>query len=82
MCIKALRLDKTEELHLKILNTMLGDEKKSVRVEFAELAKRLGVSKEVIRYNVKKLKELGCITVKGNEYEPTEQVVFLKAKNG
>lgn len=82
MCIKAIRLDKTDELHYKILSAMYGEEKKSVRVKFAELAKGLGVSEEVIRYNVKKLMKLGYIHMTDDGYEPTDKVVFLKTKNG
>ncbi len=78
MCVKAIRLDKTDELHYKILSAMFDEEKKSARVKFAELAKRLGVSEEVIRYNVKKLLKLGYIRAKEDRYEPTEKVIFIR----
>ena len=78
MFVKAIRLDKAEELHYKILSEMFGEEKKSARVKFAALAKKLGVSEEVIRYNVKKLLKLGYIRTKEDQYEPTEKVIFIR----
>ena len=88
MYVKAIRLDKTEELHLSILSLMFPDERCSTRVNFVELAKQLNasgikVSEEVVRYNVtKKLKKLGYIRECGDGYEPTEKVLFLKKKSG
>ncbi len=81
MCVKAVKLDSSEELHLKILNAMFPDEKRAARVNFAELGKQLGVSEEVVRYNVvKKLVPLGYIRLRNNAYEPTDKIVFLKKK--
>ena len=37
-----------------------------------------GVSEEVIRYNVRKLKKLGYIREQDGKYEPTERIVRLK----
>ena len=78
MYVKAIRLDKTDELHYKILSAMFDEEKRSARVKFAELAKKLGVSEEVIRYNVKKLLKLGYIRTTDDKYEPTEKVIFIR----
>lgn len=82
MCVKAIRLDKAEELHYKILSAMFGDERRAVRVKFGDLANELGVSEEVIRYNVKKLVKLGYLRITDDGYAPTEKVLFLKKKAG
>ena len=82
MCVKAIRLDKTDELHLKILSSMFGEDRGGARVKFADLSKEFEESEETIRYNVKKLKRLGYIREKDDKYEPTEKVLFLKVKNG
>ena len=82
MQVMAIRLDMTDELHLRVLDAIFGAEQKSVRVKPADLAKELDESEEVIRYNIKKLKRLGYIRIQDNKYEPTEKVVFLKKKVG
>lgn len=85
MRVKVLLLDKAEEFHHKVLDAMFGEDRNSGRVKFAELAKRLGVSEEVIRYNVKKLVKLGYISEKGEKddgYELTKKVIFANLKNG
>lgn len=80
MCVKAIRLDMTEELHYKVFSAMFGDERRAVRVKFPIIAKTLGISEEVVRYNVKKLLRLGYIRIRDEGYEPTEKVLFLKKK--
>lgn len=79
MIVKAIRLDKSDELHLKILSAMFGEDRKAVRVEFGDLSEKIKESEETIRYNVKKLKRLGYIQEKDNKYEPTNKVLFLRA---
>ncbi len=81
MCVKAIRLDKAEELHHKVLFAMFDEDKRRARVNFAEIATRLGVSDEVVRYNVKKLLKLGYIRAQDNEYElSSEKVILLNKK--
>ncbi len=80
MCVKAIRLDLTEELHHKILSAIIGEDRKAVHVKFADIANKIGVSEDVVRYNAKKLVKLGYIRIKGDGYEPTEKVIFIKPK--
>lgn len=96
MCVKAIRLDKAEELRFRILDLMFPDERRSTRVNFVEMAKQLNdlakqrntskkekpISEEVVRYNVKKLVDLEYIRIQDDRYEPTEKVIFLKKKSG
>lgn len=79
MCIKAIDIEYEEEPCFRILSYMLkGQERRMTkRVKFGEIAKALGVSEEVVRYNIRKLLRLGYIRVNGNGYEPTEKVLFL-----
>lgn len=79
MFVKVIRLDLTDELHYKILSAMF-EERRAVKVKFPTIAQDLGVSEEVIRYNVKKLLKLGYIREVTEGYEPTEKVLFLKKK--
>ena len=92
MCVKAIRLDKAEELRFRILDLMFPDERRSTRVNFVEIAKQLNelarqrnasekpISEELVRYHVRKLVELEYIRLRDDRYEPTEKVVFLKKK--
>ncbi len=80
--VKAIRLDKTDELHLQILNAMFDEENHAARVKYGDIRKKITeiVSEEVIRYNVNKLKRLGYIRERDDKYEPTEKVILLKKK--
>ncbi len=80
MGVKAIRLDEAEEQHYKILDAMFDDSRNSVHVNFVELGKKLGVSEDVVRYNMKKLLKLGYIRVRNNGYEPTAKVLYLQKK--
>lgn len=84
MFVMAIRVDMSEELHHKILSAMFGENRQSGHVKFAELAKQIGVTKEVIRYQVEKLKTLKYIREIGKDegYELTKAVIFPKLKNG
>lgn len=81
MCVKAIDISEADELSFRILSQMLKgqDTRTSKRAHFGELARALGISEEVVRYNVRKLLRLGYIRVSGNGYEPTEKVLFLPA---
>lgn len=84
MHVWALRLDKAEELHLRVLSAMFGEES-SARVKFSEIAKKLGESEKVISYNVKKLEGLGYISEnkKEKQYELNLKILIpAKFKNG
>lgn len=82
MCVKAIIINaNAQELHLRLLALMFGDadHRAPRRVKFGELARALAVSEEVVRYNVRKLVDLGYIVSRGKDvgYELTEKVVFL-----
>lgn len=84
MCVKAIKIEdekKETEFHLKLLALMFHDasDRSPRRVKFGELAHKLGVLEEVIRYNVRKLQRLGYIRSLGPDvgYVPTEKVIFL-----
>ena len=82
MCLKAIVIDtNAQELHLRLLALMFGniDRRVPVRVKFGELAAQLHVSEEVVRYNVRKLVDLGYIVSRGKDvgYELTQKVVFM-----
>ncbi len=84
MCVKAIKIEdakKETEFHLKLLALMFSDvsDRSPRRVKFGELARKLGVLEEVIRYNVRKLQRLGYIRSLGPDvgYELTEKVIFL-----
>lgn len=84
MQVWLIRVDKAEELHFRILSAMFA-EGSSARVDFAELAKTIGESKETIRYNVNKLETLGYISEnkKDKLYELNlKKVIPAKFKNG
>ncbi len=77
MCIRAIRLDKADELHFKILFAMFDEVVNGERIKFAELSKKVKESEETIRYNVKKLEKLGYIRTKDDRYELTEKVILV-----
>lgn len=82
MCVKAIIINtNAQEIHLRLLALMFGDidHRAPRRVKFGELARSLGVSEEVVRYNVRKLVDLGYIVSRGKDvgYELTEKVIFL-----
>ena len=84
MCLKAIVIDtNAQELHLRLLALMFGniDRRVPVRVKFGELAAQLHVSEEVVRYNVRKLVDLGYIVSRGKDvgYELTQKVVFMES---
>ncbi len=78
MTVKTIRIDKAQEIHHKVLNAMFDDELHPARINYGEIATKIGVSEEVIRYNVRKLKKLGYIREQDGKYEPTERIVRLK----
>lgn len=82
MCIKAIVIDKSaEELHLRLLAVMFDrcSDRSPRRVRFCDLAKNLGVSEDVVRYNIRKLLRMGYIVSLGPEtgYRLTDKVAFL-----
>lgn len=87
MCVKAIVIgneQEEKELHLKLLALMFCDvsERRPKRVKYGKLARELGVSEEVIRYNVRKLLRLGYIRSLGEDvgYELTEKIILLGEK--
>lgn len=80
MCVKAIRLEDSKDVTLRILNEVLAERREYIEIKPTETAVRLGVSECVVRYNVKKLVDGGYLRPVGNGYEPTEKVLFLKTK--
>lgn len=84
MCLKAIVIDtNAEEIHFRLLALMFNgiDARTPKRVKFKELAAALNVSEEVIRYNVRKLVDLGYIVSRGKDvgYELTQKVLFVES---
>lgn len=82
MCLKVIVIDpNAKEIHFRLLALMFdgANDRSPRRVQFGKLAAKLGVSEEVVRYNVRKLKDLGYIVSYGKDvgYKLTEKVVFL-----
>lgn len=76
--VKAIRIDNTKEVHLKILNAMFDEGNHAAHVNYVDLVPIVKESKETIRYNVRKLLDLGYIRERDDKYEPTEKVILLK----
>lgn len=84
MCVKAIVIDpNAKEIHLRLLAAMFGGEAAAVpkRVKFAELAAQLHVHVDTVRYNVRKLVDLGYIVSLGKDvgYKLTQKVVFMQS---
>ena len=75
---RAVRIDGSQELWFRILAEIVGDDRRCRWVNCDDLARKLGESEEVIRYNVKKLRRLGYLKWTPEGYEPTDKVLFLK----
>ncbi|MBO5046734.1 MAG: hypothetical protein J6C93_07720 [Clostridia bacterium] len=80
MCIKTIRIDDAAETHMRLLARILRDDvtRVSRRVQFGALAKEIGESEEVVRYNVRKLVRLGYLRQVDDGYEPTEKILFIE----
>lgn len=80
MSVKAIRIEDSKDLTLRILNEVLSDRRSYIEIKPTETAVRVGVSECVVRYHIKKLVETGYLRPVGKGYEPTENVLFLKTK--
>lgn len=84
MCLKAIVIEPhAKELHFRLLALMFNgvSDRLPRRVKFSELAAKLHVSEEVVRYNVRKLVDLGYIVSLGKDvgYMLTQKVVFMES---
>ena len=84
MCLKVIVIEPdAKEIHFRLLALMFKgvSDRSPRRVKFGELAAQLHVSEEVVRYNVRKLVDLGYIVSLGKDigYELTNKVVFMES---
>lgn len=79
MCVKAVRISDTTDLTFRVLDAVIGDATQPCarRVRFAEIAKKLGISEELVRYHVRKLVEQGYLRALTSGYEPTGRILFI-----
>lgn len=80
MCVHALIIEESAEVHIRLLEKILEGEElpRSKYVNYISMAKQLGISKEDVRYNIRKLLRLGYLRVEGNGFIPTAKILFVK----
>lgn len=85
MCVKAIQInEQSSEFCFRLLAAMFPNGESPQQVSFSRLAARLGVSEEVVRYNVRKLQKCGYIVSYGVDvgYALTGKVlIFNKEEN-
>lgn len=79
MCVKAVRISDTTDLTFRVLDAVIGDATQPCarRVRFGEIAEKLGISEELVRYHVRKLVEQGYLRALSSGYEPTGRILFI-----
>ncbi len=79
MRVKAVRISDTADLTFRVLDAVIGDATQPCarRVRFGEIAEKLGVSEELVRYHVRKLVEQGYLRALTSGYEPTDRILFI-----
>lgn len=76
--VKAVKINEAETEMFRVLNAILPERKTFVQVSPTKIAHALFISESSVRYNVKKLVELGYLIQEGRAYKPTDKVLFLQ----
>ena len=79
MGVRAINLNdmKEDELRFRILAEIVGEDRAPKRADFSAIAKKLGISEELVRYHVRKLVEQGYLRALTSGYEPTGRILFI-----
>ena len=83
MCVRAIdlnQLTERDDLRLRILAEIVGNDRAVKRVSFPEIAKKLGIDRQSVAYHVRRLVEQGYLRAYSSGYEPTEKVIFFDGK--
>ena len=80
MCVRAIdlnQLTERDDLRLRILAEVVGNDRAVKRVSFPEIAKKLGIDRQSVAYHVKVLVKQGYLRALTSGYEPTGRILFI-----
>ena len=81
MCVRAIdlnQLTERDDLRLRILAEVVGNDRAVKRVSFPEIAKKLGIDRQSVAYHVRRLVEQGYLRAYSSGYEPTGRILFIE----
>ncbi len=78
MCVINLREVNEEDLRFRILAIVVGEDRLAHRVDFNEIARNLGITRQLVSYHIKQLVKSGYLLATVNGYAATQKILFLE----